>query len=135
MRIVLKITLIAIVISAMASCKAKTVFVPVETVKVEYRDRLIRDSVFQLDSVFLDRYSKGDTLFITKEKYKYIYKDKIVKDTVAIVDSIQVPYPVEIFTEVNRLSSFQSFQIWCGRILLLVIVGFFGYYLFIKKFF
>lgn len=111
----------------LVGCKSKMIYVPVETTKVEYRDKLVRDSIFQLDSVFLDRYLKGDTMFITKEKYKYIYKDKIVKDTVALVDSVQVPYPVEVKKEVNRLSSFQSFQIWCGRILLLIIIGFFGY--------
>lgn len=36
----------------------------------------------------------------------------------------KVPYPVEVNVEVNRLTSFQSFQIWCGRILFLLLVGF-----------
>lgn len=126
MRIVLKITLIAIVISAMASCKAKTVFVPVESVKVEYRDKLIRDSIFQLDSVFLDRYSKGDTVFFTKEKYKYIYKDKVRIDTVSTTDTINVPYPVK-GDPIPYVTGWQNFQIWLGRIALFLILMYLGY--------
>jgi len=63
----------------------------------------------------------NDTVYF--EKYKTLYKDRFVRDSVFITDSVQVPYPVVEYTEVNRLSSFQSFQIWCGRILLLLAAG------------
>ncbi len=100
----------------------KIVHVPVETVKAEYRDVLTRDSIYLHDSVFVKM--KGDTVWL--EKYKYLFRDKLVRDSVFITDSIQVPYPVEVEKEVNRLNSFQSFQIWCGRILLLAILGWLG---------
>lgn len=70
-------------------------YVPVETVKIEYRDRLKIDSIIKYDSVYFDRYMKGDTAFIIKEKYKYLDKIKIVRDSVFRTDSISVPYPVE----------------------------------------
>ncbi|MFV0332139.1 MAG: hypothetical protein ACK5KL_20305 [Dysgonomonas sp.] len=102
------------------SCKTNTVYVPVETVKVEYRDKVLRDSVHLYDSVLIKM--KGDTVWL--EKFRYLYRDKLVRDSIFKVDSISVPYPVVEYQEVNRLSSFQSFQIWCGRILLLFIIGY-----------
>jgi len=39
----------------------------------------------------------------------------IVRDTFRIE---KVPYPVDVPYEVNKLTGFQHFQIWCGRILL-----------------
>lgn len=77
-------------------CSCRTVkYVPVETIKVDttYINKLQRDSIYLLDSVYIKE--KGDTVFI--EKYKYLYRDKLVRDTqyIAKTDSIQVPYPVE----------------------------------------
>ena len=77
-------------------CSCRTVkYVPVETVKVDttYINKLQRDSIYMLDSVYVKE--KGDTVLI--EKYKYLYRDKLVRDTLymAKTDSIQVPYPVE----------------------------------------
>lgn len=70
-------------------------YVPVETVKVDttYINKLQRDSIYVLDSMYVKE--KGDTVLI--EKYKYLYRDKLVRDTLymAKTDSIQVPYPVE----------------------------------------
>ena len=78
-----------------AGCKSKTVYVPVESVRTEYRDRLQRDSVHLYDSVFLK--VKGDTVFLNK--YRYLYKDKIRHDSIHIHDTIRVPYPVKGDTE------------------------------------
>lgn len=77
-------------------CSCRTVkYVPVETVKIDttYINKLQRDSIYMLDSVYVKE--KGDTVLI--EKYKYLYRDKLVRDTMYIskADSIQVPYPVE----------------------------------------
>lgn len=77
-------------------CSCRTVkYVPVETIKVDttYINKLQRDSIYMLDSVYIKE--TGDTVFI--EKYKYLYRDKLVRDTLymAKTDSIQVPYPVE----------------------------------------
>lgn len=113
-------------------CKAKTVYVPVESVKTKYRDRLERDSIYLYDSVFVERWKNNDTVFLTKEKYKYLYRDKLVRDTICKTDSIAVPYPVIETKEVNRLTSFQSFQLWCGRIILILIFSYFVFK-YIKK--
>lgn len=107
---------------ALSGCRTRTVFIPVESVRTEYKDRLLRDSVHLYDSVLVKM--RGDTIWL--EKYKYLYRDKLLRDSVFVNDTIRVPYPVEVETEVNHMSSFQSFQIWCGRILLLLVTGWVG---------
>ncbi len=116
------ILLILLVLLGLSSCKTGTMYFPAESVRTEYKDRLILDSVYLKDSVLIRQ--KGDTVFL--EKYKYFYRDKLLRDSIFLTDSIQVPYPVEVEKEVNRLSSFQSFEIWCGRILLLVLLSWIG---------
>lgn len=71
-------------------------YVPVETVKTEYRDRVEkqRDSIYFADTIRI--VEKGDTTIIYKDRYRYLYKDRFLTDTVIKRDSIPVPYPVEV---------------------------------------
>lgn len=124
---------VIIIIGLFISCKSKTIYVPVETIKIEYKDRLRIDSLIRYDSIFQDRYMKGDTVFQVKERYKYVDKVKVERDSVFKTDSIQVPYPVK-GDPIPYVTGWQNFQIWCGRILLLLLVGFFGYRFIVKKF-
>ncbi|NDV93521.1 hypothetical protein D0T84_01140 [Dysgonomonas sp. 521] len=113
-----------LLIVGLSGCKTKYVPLPIETTKTEkeYIDRWHRDSIHVMDSVFI--YSKNDTVFLNK--YRYLYRDKLMRDSIFIKDSIQVPYPVEIEKEVNRLTPFQGFQVWCGRVLILIVLGYIG---------
>lgn len=88
----------------------KTVYVPVESVRVEYQDRYLRDSIYQYDSVYLA--IKGDTVWL--EKYKVLYKEHLFRDSIFIQDTIRVPYPVEKIVEVNKLHWYQKALIWIG---------------------
>lgn len=87
-----------IMLSLLAGCKFVQ-YVPVETVRTDsvYVDRLQRDSIYQRDSVYINRWTAGDTVYQDKIVYKYIYRDKVKYDTVAILrsDSVRVPYPIE----------------------------------------
>lgn len=99
-------------------CSCRTVkYVPVETIKVDttYINKLQRDSIYMLDSVYVKE--KGDTVLI--EKYKYLYRDKLVRDTMYIskVDSIQVPYPVE-----KELTRWQQFRMNLGGLAVCIVV-------------
>ena len=105
-----------------------TKYVPIETTKTEYRDKIVKDSIFCYDSVFVKE--KGDTFIF--ERYRYLYRDKVIKDSIFINDTIRVPYPVEVVKQVKKpLSSWQNFQVWCGRIAL--VVGLFGIVCFVLK--
>ena len=113
-----KILLFAVLAMLMYSCKSVK-YIPVETTKIEYRDNLVRDSVIRYDSVHVK--DKGDTLIL--ERYKYLYKNKILKDSIFINDTIRVPYPVEVVKQTEApLSSWQNFQIWCGRFALFALL-------------
>lgn len=87
-----------ILISLLSGCKSVQ-YVPVETVKTDsvYIDRFQRDSIYQRDSVFVNRWTAGDTVYQDKVVWKYVYRDKVKYDTVAILrsDTVRVPYPVE----------------------------------------
>lgn len=118
MRILIYTTILATIISFLIGCKAKTVFVPVESVKTEYRDKYVRDSIHIKDSVIIDR--NGDTIRI--KEFKYIYIDKLVRDTINKTDSINVPYPVVEYIEVNKLREWQIILMILGGVLLGYIV-------------
>ena len=82
---------------ALGSCKTKYVSVP--DIHTEYITRVdttvIMDSVYQRDSVYVER--KGDTLYVNKTLYRDRYHNiyKVKKDTVVKRDSVNVAYPVE----------------------------------------
>lgn len=87
--------IIILIILSIFSCRSVR-YVPVETIKTEYRDRIEkqRDSIYLSDTVRI--IVKGDSTVIYKYRYMYKYKDRLLTDTVIVRDSIQVPYPVEV---------------------------------------
>ena len=120
--------LICTLISLLSGCKSVQ-YVPVETVRTDsvYIDRFQRDSIYQRDSVFVNRWTAGDTVYQDKVVWKYVYRDKVVYDTVAILrsDSVRVPYPVE-----RRLTKWEQVRLNVGGwvialvvITILVVVG------------
>lgn len=86
-----------LIICTLYGCKSRTVYVPVESVRTEYRDRLQRDSVHLYDSVYIRE--KGDSVIL--EKYRYIYRDRLRTDTILKSDTIAVPYAVTETREVK----------------------------------
>lgn len=84
-------------------------YVPVETVKTEYktRDSIRFDSIYEHDSIFL--FVKGDTVYKEKYRYKYWYLTINKTDTVMLTDSVQIPYPVE-----KQLTRWQQMKIELG---------------------
>lgn len=101
----MKKLLLAILLGILLSgCAAtKYVEVPVDKVKIEYRDRVSVDTLYRNDSTIIRE--KGDTVFL--EKYKYIYRVKELRDTVNATDTITVVNTVEVTKEVNKLHNWQ----------------------------
>lgn len=101
----MKKLLIAILVSLLLSGCASTKYVevPVNRVKIEYRDRTLIDTLIRNDSTIIRE--RGDTVFL--EKYKYLYKIKEVRDTVSMTDTITVVQKVEVVKEVNRVHNWQ----------------------------
>ena len=101
----MKKLLLAILLGILLSGCATTKYVevPVDRVKIEYRDRMSIDTLYRNDSTIIRE--KGDTVFL--EKYKYIYRVKELKDTVNVTDTITVVKPIEVTKEVNKLHNWQ----------------------------
>jgi hypothetical protein len=84
----------------------------IEKTKIEYKDRLRVDSVYNRDTVQI--YGRNDTIF--KDIIKWRERFRI--DTVSVVRIDSIPYPVEVILEVNKLTKWQR---W--RLTLLNIIG------------
>lgn len=89
-RLFIYIVCVLLVLS-LIGCRTRIQYVPVESVRTEYKDRLQRDSIYFRDSIIMRE--KGDTVFI--DRWRYLYKDRLVTDTLLVSDTIRVPYPVE----------------------------------------
>ena len=104
-----------------SSCKTRTIVKPVEVekVKIEYRDRVVLDSIYNRDTTLI--YMRSDTIF--KDVIKWRTSLKTVTDSIVKVDSI--PYPVEIVKEVNVLTKWQKWRLQALNIIA-VVIGVFG---------
>ena len=113
-----------IILISLAGCKSVQ-YVPMETVRTDsiYVDRYQRDSIYQRDSVFVNRWTAGDTIYQDKVVWKYVYRDKVKYDTVAILrsDTINVPYPVEC-----KLSKWEQLKLnaggWAISIIIIIVL-------------
>ena len=122
-RLVWTIILLAIlVVFLLTGCKTKTVLVPVEKVKIEYRERLRVDSIYNRDTIQI--YKKNDTIYYEKIRWRERFKI----DTVSVVKVDSIPYKVEVVKEVNKLTKWQKLRLSTLNILVLIIAA----YLFIK---
>lgn len=117
--------ILAVIILTCCKTTERVEYVPVETVKTEYKDRIVEtyDSVHITDSIYVA--VKGDTTLVYK--YRDRWKLKLVHDTAYVnrTDSIRIPYPVE-----KKLSKWEQFKVdYCGY-LMMVILAAFGYIIF-----
>lgn len=94
-----------------------TKYVPVETIKTEYKTNIQKDTLIQKDSILYKE--KGDTIYL--EKYSIIYKTKNINDTVIVRDTIPIIQEVEVIKEVNRLKDWQVILMLLGGGLIAVV--------------
>lgn len=116
MKKLLLVILLGIILSSCIT--TKYVEVPVDRVKIEYRDRVSIDTIYRNDSTIIRE--NGDTVFL--EKYKYIYKVKELKDTVNITDTITVVNTVEVTKEVNKLYNWQIVLMTLGAFAIVILL-------------
>lgn len=111
----------------LVSCKTTTQVkeVPVETVKIEYQDRTIQDSIYFRDSILIVQ--KGDTIYNTQVKYRYKYKNRI--DTIIKIDTIPNIITVTNTEVQNKLYNWQKVLIGIGFIAALLSISYIVKYL------
>lgn len=116
MKNLILILILGIIVSC---CKStKYIEVPVDRVKIEYRNSISIDTIYRNDSTIIRE--NGDTVFL--EKYKYIYKVKELKDTVNITDTITVVNTVEVTKEVNKLYNWQIVLMTLGAFAIVILL-------------
>ena len=103
------IYIIILLILAICFGSCRTQYIPVESVRTEYktRDSIRFDSIYQRDSVYM--LVKGDTIYQYRYKYLYRYLTTNRTDTILKHDSIPIPYPVE-----KQLSRWQTIKMELG---------------------
>ena len=129
-----KLWLFILITIVFISCKTPThidktvidsteIAVPVTNTKIEYRDRLLYDSIYVHDSIFT--LIKGDTVYIYKNKETNHLINKA--DTFIKTDTIEVPITVTKtvtktetqIKEVNKLYWWQRLLICLGLTVLI----------------
>lgn len=76
-------------------CECRTEYIPIESVRYDSLmiEKLMRDSVFVRDSVYL--MEKGETVYQYKDKYVYVYKIRVDTFYMEKIREVEVPVPVE----------------------------------------
>lgn len=80
---------------SLASCTPRVL--TVERTKTQWRDRHTHDSIYLHDSIYIDRYTKGDTVYLERTVTRRLERWRI--DTLRLVKTDSIPYPVEVTRE------------------------------------
>ena len=90
-----------IVLTIFVNSCTTTKYVPVETVRVDsvFVAKVERDSIYQLDSVFVQ--TKADTVYLSKVQYRY--HDRYIRDTVSVLRCDTITKVVEVEKELSKL--------------------------------
>lgn len=87
-----------------------TKYVPIESVRTEYINKVEKDTVIINNDRLVKE--KGDTVYIVNTKYVYKTKNKI--DTILRIDTIPIIQEVEVIKEVNRIKDWQMILMLLG---------------------
>ena len=108
----------------LAGCATKRITTTTDTASIAIRVDTLRDSIFHTDSIYiLDSVfvmAKNDTIIKERWRTQIQYRDRWHE--VATTDTITKVVTEQKVIE-KKLSKWQQLQMWCGRILLLLVAG------------
>ena len=92
------------------------------------------DSIYVNDSIYIRELIQGDTVKITTDRWHTRWRDRILYDSIYIAqrDTVRV---TDIKEVTRKLSGWQWFQIWAGRLALIAIMAAAGVVIYKKKLF
>ena len=99
-------------------CGCRTEYIPIESVRYDsvMIEKLMRDSVFVRDSVYLKE--KGDTIYKYKDRFVYVYKNRVDTFFAEKIREKEVPVPVE-----RKLSWWEVVKMeWLDRIFAALVI-------------
>ena len=93
-----------------------------------------RDSIYVNDSIYIRELIQGDTVKITTDRWHTRWRDRILYDSIYIAqrDTVRV---TDIKEVPRKLSGWQWFQIWAGRLALIAIMLAAGVVIYKKRLF
>lgn len=111
-----KLFIVLLILMTLTACKTKEILIPVERVKIEYKDRLRIDSVYNRDTMYL--FTENDTVYLQSIKWR----ERFRIDTVNLVKVDSIPYKVEVIKEVNKLTKWQKTRLDALNIIVILIL-------------
>ena len=92
------------------------------------------DSIYVNDSIYIRELIQGDTVKITTDRWHTRWRDRILYDSIYIAqrDTVRV---TDIKEVPRKLSGWQWFQIWAGRLALIAIMVAAGVVIYKKRLF
>ena len=110
----------------LTSCRSQQLPLPTDdtpqtnTTRIEYKDRLIRDTTYILDSVYIRE--KADTVFITRWRERYT--ERLQRDTIYSqrTDTIRLVKRMYIKEQLSKADNAKMFVGGCVLWLLLVVL-------------
>ena len=92
------------------------------------------DSIYVNDSIYIRELIQGDTVKITTDRWHTRWRDRILYDSIYIAqrDTVKV---TDIKEVPRKLSGWQWFQIWAGRLALIAIMLAAGVVIYKKRLF
>ena len=128
--------IVALLISLFfASCRSVRV-IEKEVIKTDtvLTTKIQIDSIYVNDSIYMRELIQGDTVKITTDRWHTRWRDRILYDSIYIAqrDTVRV---TDIKEVPRKLSGWQWFQIWAGRLALLAIMVAAGVIIYKKRLF
>ena len=122
------------IVSIFTGCSPKIIEREVVKTDTCFIQKERRDSIYLKDSVYVKEWVQGDTVRIETLRWRDRWRERIIRDTAYIAshDTVRVTTTREV---AKPLSSWQSFQIWTGRLALIAIAITIGIILIRRRFF
>ena len=122
------VVMVILILLWLTSCRSQQLARPSEddtpqnnTTRIEYKDRLIRDTTYILDSVYIRE--KADTVWITRWREKYT--ERVQRDTIYTqrTDTIRLTKRMYIKEQLSKADNAKMFIGGCVLWLLMVLIA------------
>ena len=119
-------SLLMLLLTIITGCSPKIIEHEIVKHDTTYVEKLCRDSIYMHDSIYVHEYTQGDTVYRERDRWHYAWRDRLVHDSIYIAQRDTITN-TEIREVERELSGWQWFQIWAGRIALILAAGCFAY--------
>lgn len=126
------LVLVLVGVMMLTGCKTKerVVTVTQQHTDTVYVARVLRDSVWKHDSVYVKEFVRGDTVFVDRAVWHTAIQERLRVDTFikATHDTIPQPYKVEVIKKVEKeLTWWQKTRMHAGEVMIFVVIALFGW--------